>query len=248
MLAAWLLDNRLNMSKSAKNNSVRIIGGDWRGRRLNVADVPGLRPSGDKSRETLFNWLQPWLLASDVADLFAGTGVLGFEAASRGAHTVLMVEKDQKAFAELKNSSELLQASQVKLQLGGVLSQIEAMERNIFDLVFVDPPFESNLGGVVLERLAEQGCVRKDGFVYVESPAKTHIRAPEGWSNWRDQVMGEVRMQLFRNLAPAVIEEEDPQYPAEEPVEEPVEEQIDQLGGESVEEQIEEHGEERAKD
>ena len=210
MLAAWLLDNRLNMSKSAKNNSVRIIGGDWRGRRLNVADVPGLRPSGDRSRETLFNWLQPWVVAADVADLFAGTGALGFEAASRGAHTVLMVEKDPKAFAELKNSSELLQATQVELHLGGALSRIELMERDIFDLVFVDPPFESNLGGLVLERLAEQGCVRKGGFVYVESPAKIHIPAPESWSNWRDQEMGEVRMQLFRNLPPKVTPEENP--------------------------------------
>ena len=72
------------MSKSAKSNSVRIIGGDWRGRRLQVVDVPGLRPTGDRCRETLFNWLQPWIAAADCADLFAGTGALGFEAASRG--------------------------------------------------------------------------------------------------------------------------------------------------------------------
>lgn len=198
-----LFDNRLNMSKSAKNNSVRIIGGDWRGRRLNVADVPGLRPSGDRSRETLFNWLQPWLLAADVADLFAGTGVLGFEAASRGAQSVLIVEKDRTAFAELKKSSELLQATQVTLHLGGVLSLLEGMQADMFDLVFVDPPFDSNLGGLVLERLAAQGCVRKGGFVYLESPAKLHIPAPAGWSNWRDQVMGDVRMQLFRHRPPA---------------------------------------------
>lgn len=191
------------MSKSAKNNSVRIIGGDWRGRRLNVADVPGLRPSGDRSRETLFNWLQPWVVAADVADLFAGTGALGYEAASRGAHTVLMVEKHPKAFAELQQSSELLQATQVKLHLGGALSLLEGLAPDIFDLVFVDPPFDSNLGATVLERLAEQGSVRKGGFVYVESPAKLQIPAPQGWSNWRDQVMGDVRMQLFRNLKPA---------------------------------------------
>jgi 16S rRNA (guanine966-N2)-methyltransferase len=191
------------MSKSGKNNSVRIIGGDWRGRRLNVAEVPGLRPSGDRSRETLFNWLQPWVVAADVADLFAGTGALGYEAASRGAHTVLMVEKHPKAFAELQNSSELLQATQVKLHLGGAMSLIEGLDANMFDLVFVDPPFNSNLGAIVLDRLVEQGCVRKGGFIYIESPAKLHIPAPEGWSNWRDQVMGEVRMQLFRNLKPS---------------------------------------------
>ena len=210
-----MLDNRLNMSKSGKNNSVRIIGGDWRGRRLKVADVPGLRPSGDRSRETLFNWLQPWLVAADVADLFAGTGVLGFEAASRGAHTVLMVEKDPRAFAELKQSVELLQATQVNLYMGGALSQIEEMERDSYDLIFVDPPFDANLGALVLEKLVGQGCLRKGGFVYLESPAKTHIPAPAGWSNWRDQEMGEVRMQLFRNLPPAAVPDEESQYPAE---------------------------------
>ena len=94
------------MSKSAKNNRVRIIAGDWRGRRLPVADVPGLRPSGDRSRETLFNWLQPWVVGADCADLFAGTGALGFEAASRGAASVLMVEKHPRAFAVLTESAE----------------------------------------------------------------------------------------------------------------------------------------------
>jgi len=94
------------MSKSGKNNSVRIIGGDWRGRRLEVADVPGLRPSGDRCRETLFNWLQPWTPAADCADLFAGTGALGFEAASRGASTVLMIEKHPRAQEVLRRSIE----------------------------------------------------------------------------------------------------------------------------------------------
>ena len=186
------------MSKSAKNNRVRIIAGDWRGRRLPVANVPGLRPTGDRSRETLFNWLQPWLVAADCADLFAGTGALGFEAASRGAASVLMVEKHPQAFAVLRESVEQLQAEQVSLHAGGAMSFIESLAADCLDLVFVDPPFDSNLGGLVLERLAAQGCVRHGGFVYVESPASTQIVPPEGWSTWRDQEMGEVRMQLFR--------------------------------------------------
>ena len=107
------------MSKSGKNNSVRIIAGDWRGRRLIIADVPGLRPSGDRCRETLFNWLQPWLVGSSCADLFAGTGALGFEAASRGATSVFMIEKHPKAQAVLRQSIEQLQALQVNLHCGG---------------------------------------------------------------------------------------------------------------------------------
>ncbi len=186
------------MSKSAKNNRVRIIAGDWRGRRLPVAEVPGLRPSGDRSRETLFNWLQPWIVAAECADLFAGTGALGFEAASRGAASVLMVEKNPHAFAVLRESVEQLQAEQVSLHAGGAMSFIESLAIDSLDLVFVDPPFDSNLGGLVLERLAAQGCVRRGGFVYVESPASAQIVPPEGWSTWRDLEMGEVRMQLFR--------------------------------------------------
>ncbi len=186
------------MSKSGKNNRVRIIGGDWRGRRLEVADVPGLRPTGDRARETLFNWLQPWVAAAECADLFAGTGALGFEAASRGAMSVLMIEKNPKAQAVLRQSIEQLQAEQVNLHAGGAMSLIEEFKPNSFDLVFVDPPFDSNLGGLVLERLDKSGCVRRGGFIYVESPASLVLPAPEGWSVWRDQQLGEVRMQLFR--------------------------------------------------
>lgn len=192
------------MSKSGKSNSVRIISGNWRGRRLPVADVPGLRPSGDRSRETLFNWLQPWISGSDCADLFAGTGALGFEAASRGAHSVLMIEKDPRAQSVLLQSIEQLQAIQVNLHAGGAMSRIEDFKADSFDIVFVDPPFDSNLGGLVMERLDRTGCVRRGGFVYLESPVSEtrQVSPPEGWSVWRDQSIGEVRMQLFRRNLP----------------------------------------------
>ena len=112
------------MSKSVKNNRVRIIGGDWRGRLLEVAEVPGLRPSGDRSRETLFNWLQPWIPEAECADLFAGTGALGFEAASRGAASVLMIEKNPLAQAVLRQSIEQLQAEQGNLHAGGAMTML----------------------------------------------------------------------------------------------------------------------------
>jgi 16S rRNA (guanine966-N2)-methyltransferase len=186
------------MSKSGKSNSVRIISGDWRGRRLQVADVQGLRPTGDRCRETLFNWLQPWISGADCADLFAGTGALGFEAASRGASSVLMIEKHPRALEVLRQSIEQLQALQVNLQPGGAMTMIEEIKPDSFDIVFVDPPFDSNLGGLVLERLDKNACVRRGGFVYVESPVALQIPSPQGWSVWRDQEIGEVRMQLFR--------------------------------------------------
>jgi 16S rRNA (guanine966-N2)-methyltransferase len=201
MLSAWWMDSRQHMSKSAKNNGVRLIAGDWRGRRLPVADVTGLRPSGDRCRETLFNWLQPWIVAADCADLFAGTGALGFEAASRGAATVLMVEKNPWAFKVLQQSAAQLQAEQVRVHGGGAMSMIATLEANSLDIVFVDPPFDSNLGGLVLERLDDASCVRPGGFVYVESPVSVQLAPPAAWSVWRDQQMGEVRLQLFRRQA-----------------------------------------------
>ena len=185
--------------RSNKNKYVlRIIGGQWRRRQLVIADIPGLRPTGDRSRETLFNWLQPWISGADCADLFAGTGALGFEAASRGATSVLMIEKHPRAQEVLSQSIEQLQADQVKLLSGGAMRSIEELKADSFDLVFVDPPFDSNLGGLVLERLEKNTCVRRGGFVYVESPASTKIPPPQDWSVWRDQQIGEVRMQLFR--------------------------------------------------
>lgn len=189
----------LHMSKSAKNNGVRIIGGDWRGRRLPVADVAGLRPTGDRCRETLFNWLQPWIVGADCADLFAGTGALGFEAASRGAASVLFIEKHPRAVAVLRASMEKLQAEQTSLKVGGVLNLIAEFAVDSLDLVFVDPPFDSNLGGLVLERIDRRGCVRRGGFVYIELPASQYLAVPAGWSEWREKQIGDVRMRLFRN-------------------------------------------------
>jgi 16S rRNA (guanine966-N2)-methyltransferase len=186
------------VSKSAKNNRVRIIGGDWRGRRLEVADVPGLRPTGDRCRETLFNWLQPWVAGANCADLFAGTGALGFEAASRGAASVLMIEKHPRVLDVLRQDIEQFQAGQVNLQAGGAMTLLEDFKPDSFDIVFVDPPFDSNLGGLVFERLDKNGCVRRGGFIYIESPATVILPPRRGWSLWRDQQLGEVRMQLFR--------------------------------------------------
>jgi 16S rRNA (guanine966-N2)-methyltransferase len=98
----------------------------------------------------------------------------------------------------LRQSIEQLQAVQINLHEGGAMSLIDEFKPDSYDLVFVDPPFDSNLGGIVLKRLDETACVRRGGFVYVESPASTVLPAPEGWSLWRDQQIGDVRMQLFR--------------------------------------------------
>jgi 16S rRNA (guanine966-N2)-methyltransferase len=109
-----------------------------------------------------------------------------------------MVEKHPRAQQVLRQDIEQLQAVQVKLHSGGAMSMIEEFKPDSFDIVFVDPPFDSNLQALVLERLEKIGCVRRGGFVYVESPATKPVSPPANWRVWRDQQLGEVRMQLFR--------------------------------------------------
>ena len=175
---------------------IRIIGGQWRSRLLPVAGVPGLRPTPDSVRERLFNWLGQDLEGLNCLDLFAGTGVLGFEAASRGAASVTVVERDARAFARLREAVELLPAPQVRLVRGDAL-EFAAHSPQRFDVIFLDPPFGSDL----LDRAwpGLDAVLAADGVVYVESGAA--FAAPPGWRALRQAQAGGVCYQLLaRNL------------------------------------------------
>lgn len=145
---------------------IRIVGGLWRSRLLDVAEVPGLRPTPDRVRETVFNWLGQRLDGMHCLDLFAGSGVLGFEAASRGAAHVTLVERDRKALALLARNAEKLKADCVEIRSADALDFLRAPPRN-YDLVFLDPPYRQGW----LERVAEllPGVVAPEGLVYVEA-------------------------------------------------------------------------------
>jgi 16S rRNA (guanine966-N2)-methyltransferase len=121
-------------------NRIRIIGGDWRSRLIQVADAPGLRPTPDRVRETLFNWLGQDLSGWHCLDLFAGSGILGFECASRGAESVVMVERDQGAFARLKQNAALFACDRLRLVKADAL-EFAAQSGLTFDLVLLDPPY-----------------------------------------------------------------------------------------------------------
>jgi len=184
-------------SKSDKG-SVRIIAGQWRGRRLPVIDVPGLRPSGDRGRETLFNWLQAYLPGAVCADLYAGSGALGLEAASRGASAVTLVDSNVQVVSYLKKSVELLNATQVRVHHGDAQKWLEVQSANSFDLIFVDPPFSYQSNESVLRKIEQSGSLKAGGFIYLESSAlQAATIAPSGWSCWRERVMGDVRLQVF---------------------------------------------------
>lgn len=151
-----------------KTNQVRIIGGRWRGRKLPFPDVEGLRPTADRVRETVFNWLQPVIEGARCLDLFAGSGAFGFEAASRGAARVVMVDRDPRVVSGLKAARERLDADAVELRCQDALSYL-AGPAEPFDILFLDPPFRSNLLASVFDRLATGGWLAPSARVYIET-------------------------------------------------------------------------------
>jgi 16S rRNA (guanine966-N2)-methyltransferase len=171
---------------------VRIIAGQYRGRRIKVLSRPGLRPTPDRVRETLFNWLGQWLDGQRCLDLFAGSGALGFEAASRGAARVVMVESDRTAFGSLQATRQTMGAASVELVLGDALEYL-AQGGERFDLVFLDPPFRQNALPAVLERLEKR--LNPGARVYLE--AADPVASSEHWSELKRARAGQVSYQLF---------------------------------------------------
>lgn len=180
---------------SGAPQEVRIIGGQWRRSLLPVADRPGLRPTPARVRETLFNWLGQELGGWQCLDAFAGSGALGFEAASRGAASVLVVERDATLAASLRVSRERLHALAVQVMCADGLAVLRAQPPASLDLVFLDPPFGSNLLGPALQAAAV--ALRPGGFVHAESPALL-AEHPPGLTPWRQARAGQVHHVLLR--------------------------------------------------
>jgi 16S rRNA (guanine966-N2)-methyltransferase len=169
---------------------VRIIAGEYRGRRIPVAQKADLRPTPDRVRETLFNWLGQWLDGLACLDLFAGSGALGFEAASRGAARVVMVESDRETCKTLHDFRALVGANAVEVVRGDALEYL-ARSRERFDVVFLDPPFRQNLLPAIFRLLKGSNGMR----VYVESDESF---APDGaWQEQKRSRAGQVSYQLF---------------------------------------------------
>ncbi|MBI3715134.1 MAG: 16S rRNA (guanine(966)-N(2))-methyltransferase RsmD [Betaproteobacteria bacterium] len=165
-------------------NRVRIIGGAWRSRLIEFPDVPGLRPTPGRVRETLFNWLGQRLTGKRCLDLFAGSGVLGFEAASRGADEVILVESDRAAVAALEESQRKLPAPNCRIVRGDAMAWL-ARPGAGFDVIFIDPPFASGLLPKVLPLLP--GHLNGGGLVYAEWD-----EAPAAWLAAHPQISLEV--------------------------------------------------------
>jgi len=184
------------MTKHSQN-SIRIIAGQWRGRKLDFAKVEAIRPTPDRVRETLFNWLAPMIRGANCLDLFAGSGALGFEALSRGAESVVMCDSNPKIITTLKEQAQLLKASKASILQTDAVSFLNRNTQK-FDLIFLDPPFGSDLLKTCLEILATKNCLNESALVYIETDAKVDLPAiPDNWILHRDKKAGGVAYSLF---------------------------------------------------
>ncbi|WP_105102493.1 16S rRNA (guanine(966)-N(2))-methyltransferase RsmD [Microbulbifer pacificus] len=177
-------------------SQLRIIGGRWRGRKVAFAPIEGLRPTGDRLRETLFNWLQFHLPGARCLDLFAGSGALGLEALSRGAAAVDFVELDRGAAQMLRQQLDLLNAEGAQVH-NCPAEVVLTQPGDTWDLVFIDPPFAGDLWASTIQCLVDSGRIGPGTLVYVESPRDTLIPTPPGWQLEKEKQAGQVCMRLF---------------------------------------------------
>jgi len=178
--------------KLVQSHEVRIIGGLWKRTKLAVADKPGLRPTPDRVRETLFNWLGQDLTGWRCMDAFAGTGVLGFEAASRGAKEVRLVEHDAQLVLQLQRIQTQLKAEAVHMVRGDGVAALKQLDPASMDVIFIDPPFDSQHFAPALQ--AAGRAVSLSGFVYLEAPVK-----------WTDAQLLECGLQVHRHLKAGAV-------------------------------------------
>lgn len=171
---------------------VRIIGGQWKRSKLPVADKPGLRPTPDRVRETLFNWLGQDLTGWRCADVFAGTGALGFEAASRGATEVRLVEHDGALVEQLKKLQEQLKAHMVQVARGDGIAALKQLPPASMNLIFIDPPFDAGLFDAAVQAAAR--ALAPDGFIYLEAP-----------SAWTDDLLAPLGLTVYRHLKAGAV-------------------------------------------
>jgi 16S rRNA (guanine966-N2)-methyltransferase len=190
------------MRPKRRSNQLRIIAGAWRGRRLAFVPMPGLRPTPDRIRETLFNWLSPVIREARCLDLFAGSGALGLEAASRGASEVVLVDSDPQVIQTLQTQVRQLQARQVRVVHAGSAHYLHGPARP-FDIVFLDPPFRAGLLPDCLQQLESAGWLTAKAWVYIEVEHGLQLQIPEHWELYRSKTAGQVDYHLAtRCVAP----------------------------------------------
>lgn len=192
------------MGRRRNRGRVRIIGGRWRGRRIGFPDVADLRPTPDRVRETLFNWLAPHLDGARVLDMFAGSGILGFEALSRGASSLVAVENDRVIAAQIRDTAGELGAAGFELVVSEAEAFLGTAATPPFDLVFIDPPHAAADYDALCGRLEASALLREHAFVYVEHSKRraAAFAPPFAWECHRSAQAGYITYQLWRRVSP----------------------------------------------
>jgi len=190
---------RKQQHKKAASGSIRIIAGKHRGRKLPVLMADGLRPTTDRVKETVFNWLMPYIHDANCLDCFAGAGSLGFEALSRGAAYVQLVELNKAAAKQLSTNKQLLNADNVLVSNTNVLDFLKTQAPQSFDLIFIDPPFRQNLVTQICE-LLENSWLAEQALIYVEMEAEGEQKIPNNWQLLKEKIAGQVAYRLFQRV------------------------------------------------
>lgn len=187
-------------TQMAQPGEVRIISGQWRGRKLPVLDVQGLRPTTDRVKETLFNWLMQDTQGRQVLDCFSGSGSLAFEALSRHAHSALLLERDSKAAIQLKQNLARLKCNNAEVRQTDTMQFLATAAMQQFDLVFIDPPFRQGLA-LPCAKLLEQGWLKPGAFIYLETEKELDIHdLPASWHLKKDKIAGQLAYRLFEYM------------------------------------------------
>jgi len=186
-------------SKKAAIGSIRIIAGKHRGRKLPVLMAEGLRPTTDRVKETVFNWLMPYIHDANCLDCFAGAGSLGFEALSRGAAKVTLIELNNAAAKQLQANKQLLSADNVIVSNTNLLDFLKLSAKQPYDLVFIDPPFNEGLVTQTAE-LLNKGWLANQALIYVETEIHSTQSLPDNWQLLKEKVAGQVAYRLFQQI------------------------------------------------
>lgn len=200
------MKNKLNKNKDinkSQNGFIRIISGQFRGRKLAVKNVPGLRPTTDRIKETVFNWLMQDTRDANVLDCFAGSGGLGFEALSRFANNTTFIELDLSAVNQLKNNISTLKIENAQVKHTNTLTFLEQKnEEEPFDLVFIDPPFRQNLAQTTCDYLEKNSWLSPQALVYLEVEADLNtLTTPDNWLLIKEKKAGQVFCRLYQRQA-----------------------------------------------
>ncbi|MBL6735041.1 MAG: 16S rRNA (guanine(966)-N(2))-methyltransferase RsmD [Shewanellaceae bacterium] len=198
-----------NRKKSLKQPAgcIRIIGGQWRGRKIPVIDVEGLRPTTDRMKETLFNWLMPYLAEARILDLFSGSGALAFEALSRYAQYALLCEKNMMAAQQLEQHLDLLKCENADVYRGDSIAMLQHNCKQAFDIIFLDPPYRQSLITSCLDLIEKGQWLKPSGILFIE--IEQEAPAPSLGENWlllKEKRAGQSRFQLwqFQHIIPGL--------------------------------------------